>query len=97
MNVVWTRRAIERLDEIEGFIAGDNPENVKAFVERLIARGGSLSDFHARGRVVPELSNPSIRELLVDNYRIVYRCDFNRIVILTVFEAHRSLRPDEIR
>jgi plasmid stabilization system protein ParE len=46
------------------------------------------------GRVVPELANPDIRELLFKKYRIVYRLKANCIEILTVFEGHRLLRVD---
>jgi len=48
------------------------------------------------GRVVAEIANPDIRELIFKKYRIVYRLNANCIEILTVFEGHRLLRIDEI-
>jgi plasmid stabilization system protein ParE len=48
------------------------------------------------GRVVPEIANPDIRELIFKKYRIVYRLNENCIEILTVFEGHRLFRIDEI-
>ena len=48
------------------------------------------------GRIVPELSWPDIRGLRFRNYRIVYRLAENHIELLTVFEAHRQLRRDEL-
>ena len=48
------------------------------------------------GRVVPEIGNPDIRELIFKKYRIVYRLNANCIEILTVFEGHRLLRIDEV-
>jgi len=48
------------------------------------------------GRMVPEILNPLIRELIVKNYRIIYRLKKTNIEILTVHEGHRLLRLDEI-
>jgi len=45
--------------------------------------------------MVPEISNPAIRELLFKKYRIVYRVKKNAVEILNVFEGHRLLRVDE--
>lgn len=47
---------------------------------------------HRLGRVVPELANPEIRELLFRKYRIVYRLKGKRLEILTVFAGHRLLQ-----
>ena len=38
-----------------------------------------------------------LRELLVGNYRIIYRITSNTIEVLTVFEGHRLLRDDELQ
>jgi len=45
------------------------------------------------GRVVPELARDDVREVIVGNYRIVYRIEAEAIVILTVFEGHKLLKP----
>lgn len=96
MKVVWTAEALERLADIEVFIARDNPQRAKQFVERLIQRGQSLTRFPKRGRVVPEFDLPDIREVFLKSYRIVYRLHKSRVEIPTVFEGHRLLRRREI-
>ena len=48
------------------------------------------------GRMVPEISNPDIGELLFKKYRIVYRVRKGSAEILIVFEGHRLLRVAEI-
>ena len=45
---------------------------------------------------MPELSVPEIREIVEQNYRIVYRITKTRIEILTIFEGHRLIRKKEI-
>ena len=96
MKLIWTHEALVRLLEIEEFIAQDNPERAQKFVFQIIEHGESLSGKPLIGRMVPEISDPKIRELIFKNYRIIYRLRKNTIEILTVFEGHRLLRVDEI-
>jgi toxin ParE1/3/4 len=96
MKVVWSSEALRMLGEIERFIAQDNPQRAEAFIERLLEKGDSISSFSEMGRVVPEFSQPDLREILVGNYRIEYLATPAQIVILTVFEGHRSLRSSEL-
>lgn len=96
MKVVWTTEALGNLAEIENFIAQDNPLRAEEFVNYLIGRGESLTQNPKLGRVVPEISNPKVREIIAKRYRIVYRLIAKRIEILTVFEGHKLLNVDEI-
>jgi addiction module RelE/StbE family toxin len=97
MKIHWTRESLDRLAEIEHFIARDNAERAAKFVDELIAHAEAIVPGDPRaGRMVPEISNPDIRELLFKKYRIVYRIKKSAVEILTVFEGHRLLRVDEI-
>jgi toxin ParE1/3/4 len=96
MKVMWTHEALQRLIEIEIYISIDSSKRAQQFVEYLIEQGETLTENPQIGRIVPELSNPLIRELLSRGYRIVYRLCKNRVDILTVFEGHRLLKLDEI-
>jgi plasmid stabilization system protein ParE len=53
----------------------------------------SLAQFPQRGRVVPEFSDESIREIIVGAYRIVYRIDYDRrlIEIVRFWHAGRGI------
>jgi len=83
-------------DNIEEYIARDNPTAAIKFVDELITIGESIVNKPEKGRIVPELSIDNIREIIHKNYRIVYIIKKNSIDILTVFEAHRLLRKDKI-
>jgi plasmid stabilization system protein ParE len=96
MRVVWTEQAAERLREIEAFVARDDPGAAARLVDRLINRGDALADYPDRGRRLPELPESGLRELLVGNYRSVYRRTPKTVEVLTVFEGHRLLREDEL-
>lgn len=96
MKLIWTDESLKRLIEIEDFIAVDNPTRAEDFIDFLINKAELIPENPQMGRVVPEFSNPKIRELIVKNYRIVYRIRESIIEILTVFEGHRLIRRDEI-
>lgn len=96
MIVKWSDEALENLWDIEKFIGRDNPEKAERFVTYLIEKGESIVLNPHMGRMVPEISNPEIRELIVKKYRIVYQVQEGQIIILSVFEGHKLLRIDEL-
>lgn len=97
MKVIWTQEALAQLIEIEDFIANDSPKRAAEFVDEIIDHAeATLPDTPSIGRMVPEINNTDIRELIFKKYRIVYRLNKKNIEILTVFEGHRLLRIDEI-
>ena len=61
-------------------------------VERLVASVERLRDHPQSGRVVPELRDQSIREVIHGNYRIMYRFRADVVEVATVFHGARSFR-----
>lgn len=96
LKVVWTENAIHDLSVIKKFIAEDSLNRSERWVEELLDAGESLSTLASRGRIVPEFNQEKLRELLIGNYRLVYRLSLRLVEILTVFEGHRQLRKDDI-
>ena len=96
MKIRWSYEALERLIEIEDYISKDSSVRAIQFVDQLIEHAELLSGKPLMGRMIPELANPDIRELVFKKYRIIYRLKEKRIEILTVFEGHRLMRIDEI-
>ena len=96
MKIRWSHEALDRLIEIEDYISKDSSVRAIQFVDQLIEYAELLSGKPLMGRIVPELANPDIRELVFKKYRIIYRLKEKRIEILTVFEGHRLMRIDEI-
>jgi len=96
LRLRWTNEALIRLQEIEEFIAKDNPGAAVKFVDKLISLAETIPENPEKGRIVPELSIEHIRELLHKNYRIVYLIKKKSIEVLTVFEGHQLLKKDEI-
>jgi len=63
-----------------------------ARLERLVAAVSRLERFPQSGRVVPEVGDESLREVLYGNYRIVYRLYAETVEVITVYHAARLLR-----
>ena len=95
--VRWTENAIRNLEAIKEFISHDSSKRAGQWVNELFSAGEDLATFTRRGRIVPEFNKENLRELIIENYRLVYRVKTNQIEILTVFEGHRQLRKRDIR
>ena len=49
------------------------------------------------GRAVPEFNDEVIREVIVGNYRVIYRVRADAVEILTVFHGARLLDVKDIQ
>jgi toxin ParE1/3/4 len=90
--LIWTRRAIEDVQSIHQFIAQDSPHYAQLVTQRLIAAVERLPALPQSGRIVPEINDPTVREVIQGSYRIVYRLIREEIHIVTVHHAARLLR-----
>jgi addiction module RelE/StbE family toxin len=96
MKLLWTEKARRDLLAIGRYIAQDNPRAARSWLERLRIHAKKAAMNPLAGRTVPEFSNTEIREVILRNYRIVYRVCDKAIHILTVFESHRLFLYDAI-
>ena len=87
----WTTLAVEDMEAIWKFIANDSDAYANLVVARLLESVERLENFPRSGRIVPELSDPQLREIIAPPYRIVYRVLDEAVEILTVFRASRLL------
>lgn len=97
LKVFWTENSVQDLLSIKEFISLDSFERAETWVRELYFSGEDLAVFPLRGRIVPEFNRENIRELLIENYRLVYRVKATSIEILTVFEGHRQLKKKDIK
>ena len=82
MNIVWARHAGDRLGAIFDFIARDSVARASEFCERLIDATEQLASHPFSGPVLPEDS--AYRQLVVDDYRIVYRVSERIVYVVTI-------------
>lgn len=88
--VVWTRRAHSDLQLAVAYISADSPAAARSFGTAVIQAGASLATLSERGRVVPELGDEDVRELLLGRYRIIYEVFSDRIAVLRLIHASRD-------
>ena len=91
MNLEWTEPALVDLESIWDFIKRDSEYYASQFIERIIDAVENLKTFPEMGRNVPEAESENIRELLFNNYRIIYQVETERVLILTILHAARNL------
>ncbi len=96
-QVRWTPQAADDLDAIAEFIARDSPHFAGLFVADILQTVDRLVDFPESGRIVPEIGEKSIRELILGSYRIIYRRRTEAVEVLTVHHGARLLDPKRLR
>jgi toxin ParE1/3/4 len=90
-EVGWAESASDDLSEIASYIAKDSEFYAAAVVRELIEAARSLDVFAHRGRMVPEFRDPSVRELLVQDYRLVYQVTETAVHVLRIVHGARRL------
>jgi len=95
-EVRWTPQALDDLEAICLFIARDAPPVAAVFAQKAFDATDRLAMFPRSGRTVPELKNPDLREIILGNYRLIYRIRSGDVQILTVHPAARPIDPDQL-
>jgi toxin ParE1/3/4 len=89
-EVVWAKSGRDALDEVITYIAQDSQQAAVQVLDAALAAAADLATLSERGRVVPELNNPAIRELIVLRYRLMYRVDDQHVVIVAFLHGARD-------
>ena len=92
----WSVRAVERWTEIVTHIAIDRPEAAARSAERVLEMTDGLADPPLRGRRVPESKHRAVRELLLGEYRILYRVASGEVEIINVRHGRRHHDPNQL-
>jgi toxin ParE1/3/4 len=90
-QVAWSETAWRDLERIADYIAEDSPGYAAALVRRVRDRARSLEEMAERGRVVPELEEPTVRELVIGSYRLMYEIDGADVNVLGLIHGARDL------
>jgi len=93
-QVIWAPQAIEDVEAIRAYVARDSTHYADLVVERIVAAVTRLESQPLSGRVVPEVGDQALREVIHGSYRIVYRLKPNVAEIVTVFHGARVFRLD---
>ncbi|HEX9828491.1 MAG TPA: type II toxin-antitoxin system RelE/ParE family toxin [Flavobacteriaceae bacterium] len=98
VRINWTLQSVSDLKDIAEYISKDSKKYAKLWVIRISNRTKILKSQIHSGKIVPEINQQSIRELIEGNYRIIYKIvNDNRIDILTIHHSARDLTRRKIR
>jgi toxin ParE1/3/4 len=96
VKVRWTPQAADDLEAITEFIGQDSEHYASLFVMDVLQAVERLAHLPRIGRVVPEINDPAIREIILGNYRIIYRLHVELVEILTVYHGAKLLDPTKL-
>lgn len=96
MKIIWSPLAIDKASEIAEYIAQDKPSAAEKWINTVFSKVEQLKSSPEIGRIVPEIRNDQIRELIYGNYRVIYRIEKKQISILTIRHGKQILPIDEI-
>lgn len=89
--VRWAGRARSDLRSAVEYIRKASPASAAAFLQAALETTRSLTEGAERGRVVPELDDPEVRQLLVGRYRVLYEVQGETVWVLRVIHGSRDL------
>ncbi|MBV9670982.1 MAG: type II toxin-antitoxin system RelE/ParE family toxin [Acidobacteriales bacterium] len=78
------------LSAIREYIAEDSETYADLTVSRIFSAVERLLQFPRSGRIVPERTQPELREIIVGRFRVVYRLRDELLEVVTVFRASRE-------
>ena len=83
MEIVWSRRARARLEEIRTYVAKDKPDAAARLATRIVALVEALRNHPNLGHVGAE---PGIRELVIGGtpYVVLYSVKRTQVTISTI-------------
>ncbi len=90
-TIEWTPSAIYDARSLRDYIAHDSEAYADRFVQRIIEAVVVAASFPLSGRKVPEANDDAIREILYHKYRLIYRVEPARILVLMVIHGGRDL------
>jgi len=96
VKIIWSPLAVNRVSEIAEYIALDKPPAAEKWIENIFNSVKRLEEFPESGRIIPEIQLKNFREIILGNYRIIYKIEENQISVLTVRNSKQILPVDEI-
>ena len=97
MKIIWSPLSVERITEIAQYISIDNRKSANKWVEEIFISVEQLQQFPKSGRILSELNNDAVREIIHRNYRIIYLIESKQISILTVRNVRQILPESDLK
>lgn len=96
MRVVWSDRALERVETIALYIALDSVDAAARWTVALFDAVEQLVTFPESGKAGRDVETPGVREMVWGAYRVFYEVGAH-VEILTVRHGRQRLDEDEFQ
>jgi toxin ParE1/3/4 len=90
-KIEWARSAVNDVKSVRDYIARDSEAYAERFVQKIVEAVEKAGAFPRVGRRVREADADDIREIVFGNYRIIYRDEEARVLVLMVIHGARDL------
>lgn len=90
-KVTWSAQAISDLEAIKHYISHDSATYAVAFIKRIFVEAEKAAILPNSGRKVPEANLDFVREVFINDYRLVYSVVNNSITVITVHHGAKKL------
>ncbi len=91
----WTERAVAHLEALVDYVSLTSPVYAEGMVSRIDQRLQLASTHPEIGKMVLDLEDSALRELVVPPYRLFYRIRPDAIEVLAIVHERRYL-PDAL-
>jgi addiction module RelE/StbE family toxin len=91
-EIVWTDEALSDLTAIGEYFERTSPEYASVVVNELYTAVEPLAEYPKMGRRVPEVDHASLRELIVEGYRLIYQFRNETIEVITILHSRQDLK-----
>ena len=91
VRIIWSPDAAIGLEAICDYIAKDSEHYARLFAQGIINAIERLLIFPESGRIVPEYNQKDLREIIFQNYRIVYMIKSDTVEIVTITHGARLI------
>jgi len=95
-EIRWTEQALDDVEAITVYIARDSSHYAQLFAQKIFDAVKRLQTFPESGRNLPEIERNEIREIILGNYRVIYRLKMDLVEIITIYHSSRLLDNDSI-
>ncbi|MFB0555465.1 MAG: type II toxin-antitoxin system RelE/ParE family toxin [Phycisphaerae bacterium] len=72
------------------YIAGDSKYYAIKVSQEFVEKSEQLVKLPKMGRIVPEIEDPNIRELIIYSYRVIYEISPKRVEILAIIHGKQD-------
>ena len=96
MKVIWSDRALERVEAIALYIALDSADAAARWTVALFDAVERLGAFSKSGKAGRDVETPGVREMVWGAYRVFYEPG-EEVEILTVRHGRQQLDEDEFQ